>query len=134
MNFYRSFFFSFIVLFETTREVPKHNVLIIGGDFNAHVGQQDAYYQQTKWKWSKDERLLTNKLSCIFKHKLTKKNRSTLAVTVSKLNLTIYWLTENGETLTQKFPSSQQLSQSVQIIVLFQPFTISWYWTGKDHK
>ena len=34
-----------------TRQIPKHNVLIIGGDFNAHLGQDNgykfAYHQQT---------------------------------------------------------------------------------------
>ena len=26
-----------------TRQVPKHNILIIGGDFNAHLGQKDGF-------------------------------------------------------------------------------------------
>ena len=26
-----------------TRQVPKHNVLIIGGEFNAHLGQDDGF-------------------------------------------------------------------------------------------
>ena len=34
-----------------TRQIPKHNVLIIGGDFKAHLGQDNgykfAYHQQT---------------------------------------------------------------------------------------
>ena len=38
-------------LIDTIREIPKHNVLIIGGDFNAHLGQDNgytfAYYQTT---------------------------------------------------------------------------------------
>jgi len=33
------------------RQIPKHNVLLIGGDFNAHLGQENghkfAYHQQT---------------------------------------------------------------------------------------
>ena len=37
-----------------TRQIPKHNVLIIGGDFNAHLGQDNgykfAYHQQTNRK------------------------------------------------------------------------------------
>ena len=31
------------VLESVTRSVPKHNLLIIGGDFNAHLGQQDGF-------------------------------------------------------------------------------------------
>lgn len=47
------------VLESVTRAVPKHHLLIIGGDFNAHLGQQDgfkfAYHHQSnrngiKWK------------------------------------------------------------------------------------
>ena len=37
-------------LTDTIREIPKHNVLIIGGDFNAHLGQDNGYkfaYHQT---------------------------------------------------------------------------------------
>ena len=38
-------------LTSVTRQVPKHNLLIISGDFNAHLGQSDgfkfAYHQQT---------------------------------------------------------------------------------------
>ena len=30
-------------LTDTIREIPKHNVLIIGGDFNAHLGQDNGH-------------------------------------------------------------------------------------------
>ena len=34
-----------------TRQIPKHNVIIIGGDLNAHLGKDSrykyAYYQTT---------------------------------------------------------------------------------------
>ena len=30
-------------LTSVTRQVPKHNILIIGGDFNAHLGQLDGF-------------------------------------------------------------------------------------------
>ena len=35
---------------DTIREIPKHNVLIIGWDFNTHLGQDNGYkfsYHQT---------------------------------------------------------------------------------------
>ena len=35
-NFYEN-------LTSTTRRIPKHNVLIIAGDFNAHLGIQDGF-------------------------------------------------------------------------------------------
>ena len=27
-----------------TRSIPRHNILIIGGDFNAHLGQEDGLH------------------------------------------------------------------------------------------
>ncbi|XP_068728939.1 craniofacial development protein 2-like [Montipora capricornis] len=45
------------VLESLTRRIPKHNMLIVGGDFNAHLGQQDgfknSYHQQTNRNGSK---------------------------------------------------------------------------------
>ena len=29
-----------------TRQIPKHNVLILGGDLNAHLGQESGYKYQ----------------------------------------------------------------------------------------
>lgn len=44
-------------LISVTRQVPKHNILIIAGDFNAHLGQLDgfrfAYHTQTNRNGSK---------------------------------------------------------------------------------
>ena len=31
-------------LTDTIREIPKHNFLIIGGDFNAHLGQDNSLH------------------------------------------------------------------------------------------
>ncbi|XP_066922611.1 craniofacial development protein 2-like [Clytia hemisphaerica] len=31
-------------LSSVARQVPKHNLLLIGGDFNAHLGQEDGYH------------------------------------------------------------------------------------------
>ena len=38
-----------------TRNIPKHNILIIGGDLNAYLGKHDGYkyslHRTTKSKW-----------------------------------------------------------------------------------
>ena len=31
------------ILNSATKQIPKHNVLIISGDFNAHLGIQDGF-------------------------------------------------------------------------------------------
>ena len=58
------------VLESVTRSVPKHNLLIIGGDFNAHLGQQDgfkfAYHHQSKPNGIKMKDFLhANNLVCL---------------------------------------------------------------------
>ena len=57
-------------LTSVTREVPKHNLLIISGDFNAHLGQSDgykfSYHQQTNRNGQMmNEYLKENNLLCI---------------------------------------------------------------------
>ena len=53
-----------------TRQVPKHNILILGGDFNAHLGQADsfkyAYHLQTNRNGEMLKDFLNeNKLLCL---------------------------------------------------------------------
>ena len=57
-------------LSSVTRQVPKHNILILGGDFNAHLGQEDcftfAYHLQTNRNGSMlKDFLQENKLICL---------------------------------------------------------------------
>ena len=57
-------------LTSVTREVPKHNLLIISGDFNAHLRQSDgykfSYHQQTNRNGHMmKEYLKENNLFCI---------------------------------------------------------------------
>ena len=58
------------VLESVTRSVPKHNLLIIGGDFNAHLGQQNgfkfAYHHQSNRNGIKmKDYLHANNLVCL---------------------------------------------------------------------
>ena len=53
-----------------TRQIPKHNVLVIGGDFNAKVGNSDEYkfsFHETSNRNGKmlTEYLKENKLTCL---------------------------------------------------------------------
>ena len=55
------------------RQVPKHNILIIGGDFNAHLGQNDSfklsYHQNSNRNGEMFKNLLLeNKLLCLNTH------------------------------------------------------------------
>ena len=53
-----------------TRRIPKHNMLIIGGDFNAHLGRNDgftsSYHSETNRNGSKmKDYLQANELICL---------------------------------------------------------------------
>ena len=53
-----------------TKQIPKHNMLIIGGDFNSHLGKLDSFknsfQQQTNRNGSKmKDYLLANNLVCL---------------------------------------------------------------------
>ena len=57
-------------LSDYSRQIPKHNVHIIAGDFNAHLGQRDgfkfAYHEMTNRNDKMlNEYLLENKLICL---------------------------------------------------------------------
>ena len=67
----------YIDLSSLTRQIPKHNLLIIGGDFNAHLGQNDgfkhAFHTQTNRNGIMLKNyLMENKLLCLntkFQHR-----------------------------------------------------------------
>ena len=66
------------VLESLTRRIPKHNMLIVGGDFNAHLGQQKLVPPTDKPKWLKNERLFAGKRSYKLKHNFLERSWSTL--------------------------------------------------------
>ena len=45
-----------------TRRIPKHNVLIIGGDFNAQLGQTDGFKYSYHKTTNRNGTMLTNYL------------------------------------------------------------------------
>ena len=60
-------------LSELTRSIPRHNILIIGGDFNAHLGQEDcikyAFHNSTNRNGNMlNDYLQENKLLCLNTH------------------------------------------------------------------
>ena len=67
------------------RQVPKHNVLLIGGDFNAQLGQNN-FKQAYHINSNRNGEMLKNLLlkTSLFKHTLPKKTRSEMDTYISK--------------------------------------------------
>ena len=68
-----------------TRRIPKHNFLIIGGDFNAQLGQTDGFKYSYHKTTNRNGTMLTNYLEennllClqVHEHKISKKTRTNL--------------------------------------------------------
>ena len=43
-----------------TRHIPKHNVLVIGGDFNAHIGKENGYKYSFHKTTNRNGNMFTN--------------------------------------------------------------------------
>ena len=75
-------------LTSVTRQIPKHNFLVITGDFNAHLGQLDglkyAYHYQTNRNGSMLKRLSARKQSPMPQHPIPEKTRTTVNTQITK--------------------------------------------------
>ena len=81
----------YVNLTSVTRQIPKHNFVVIAGDFKAHLGQQDgfkySYHAQTNRNGVMLKDYLHEKQPHMLEHKIPEKTRPTMEHTALQMEV-----------------------------------------------